>query len=889
MSRKHLGTFLAIVLIGMLYSPSGAAAPPDGAVVLRDHWFLQSSERVEDPGETVSLEAYQPKEAWYPVTVPTTVLAALVDNKVYPDPFYGLNLTSVPGYKQGRWLAMPADSPFHKPWWFRTTFRLPECFKGKHVALHLDGINYRANVWFNGKRVLDSNAATGMFRRYEVALAEGMARADAVNCLAVEVIAPGQIEDKAYRTKQLEATTGWDDHNPQPPDLNMGIWRDVYLTASGPVTLRNPYVKTDLELPAMDAARLTISVELNNLENRNVSVEVKGIIEGIAVSKTVQLAPLAKRELVVFSPADFAQLSVARPRVWWPNTVGAQELYDLNLTVSVEGAVSDTARTRFGIRKITAEINDEGWRQYYVNGKKILIRGGAWMTSDMMLRLTPGRYDALIRYAKEAHLNMLRSEGFSIRETDEFYDLCDQYGVMVTQQIFGRNIPDEPLAIDNVRDMMLRIRNHPSLVHFLGHDETFPTETLDKAYKDMIAEYMPDRTYQPHSGAFDVKERLKTGGTRTGTRELWTYANPAHYYTHKNDGAWGFAQSGGIGGVIAPIESMRKMMPADALWPPWTDAWSLHTVIQGGHYFDAMADALNTRYGAPKSIEEFCMKGQAMNYESARGMYEAYARNKYSATGITAWKYDAAWPASPTWQLVDWYLQAGGAYYGAQKACEPLHVQYSYDDNSVCVVNSFYHPYRRLTVTAKVLDLDMSEKLVRTRTVKVGADGKTKAFTIRWPKGLTKTHFLSLKLTDRAGKEVSNNLYWLSTIPDVPGTEEEGHGETRYAIHPKSTADFTDLANLPKVKLEVSAKFEDKGAERVARVTVTNPSKGLAFQVHLALTKGAGGPEVTPAFWSENYVSLLPGESRTIQGAVYVRDLDGAAPAVKVDGWNVEG
>ncbi len=268
-------------------------------------------------------------------------------------------------------------------------------------------------------------------------------------------------------------------------------------------------------------------------------------------------------------------------------------------------------------------INDEGWRLFKVNGKNILIRGGAWMTSDMMLRLSPDRYDALVRYAKEAGFNMLRSEGFSIRETDEFYAACDKYGIMVTQQIFGRSIPDENLAVACVKDMMLRIRNHPSLVHFLGHDETFPTPTLDKAYRDLIAKYIPDRTYQPHSGAFNVKDRFKTGGTRTGTLQLWTYAGPAHYYTHKKDGAWGFAQSGGIGGITASLESIKRMMPETDWWPPLkSPSWSLHTVIQGGGYFDDLLKALDAKYGAPKDIDDFAMTAHVMNYESARGMFE---------------------------------------------------------------------------------------------------------------------------------------------------------------------------------------------------------------------------------------------------------------------------
>ncbi|MBI4556522.1 MAG: hypothetical protein HY706_02980 [Candidatus Hydrogenedentes bacterium] len=849
---------------------------------LSQNWRLQSSAQVKAGGEQLSTPGYA-AEGWYPTSVPTTVLAALVENKVSPDPYYGDNLKSIPGYREGRWLVMPEGSPFKVSWWFRTEFELPASHQGKDVALHLDGINYRANVWLNGRQVANSNDVIGMFRRFEFNITE-FARTGAKNALAVECIPPGQFEDKQYRTKQLEATTGWDDHNPYPPDMNLGLWQNAYVTATGPARLRNPYVLSDLDVPSLKKAGLTVTVDVVNTTDAKQTAEISGKIEEITFSQTVELGPNETRS-VRFAPDEFKQLTISKPRVWWPNPLGPQELYQLELTAHVQGQVSDTNNVRFGIREATTYINDEGWRGYKINGRNVLIRGGAWMTSDMLLRLTHKRYDALIRYARNANLNMLRSEGFSIRETEDFYNLCDEYGVMVTQQIFGRNIPDEPLAIKCIEDMMLRVRTHPSLVHFLGHDETFPTPTLDQAYKDLLAKYDVNRTYQPHSGAFDVEERVKTGGTRTGTLELWTYATPGHYYTHKEDGAWGFAQSGGIGGIIAPVESMRKMMPEQALWPPWTDIWSFHTVIQGGKYFDAVVNALNARYGQATGIEDFCKKGQLLNYESARGMFEAYARNKYSAMGITTWKYDAAWPASPTWQYVDWYLQAGGAYYGAQKACEALHVQYSYDDHSIYVVNSLYQEFKNLKVWARVFNLDMTEKWSKESTANVDPDGKTSVFAVEWPADLTKTHFLRLDLADLGGKPITSNLYWFSTVPDIPADPDQTTG--RHFLQPKSVADFTDLSKLLPVKLELASKIQDQGREKLVSATVKNPTPHLAFAVHLAVRKGADGPEVTPTFWKENYFSLLPGEEKSVAAAFYPEDLGDVTPTVSVDGWNV--
>ncbi len=878
--KKILPVLCGFFLVGFLAKVSWSKE----ITRLKDNWRVQSAteiQEIKEGGARLSQSGVNLK-VWYPAEVPATVLAVLTLNKVYPDPFYGLNLTKIPGYVAGKWLAMPKTSPFYPSWWYRTEFALPDSDQGKNLALHLDGINYQANVWFNGKKIGDAKDVIGMFRRFEFDITD-LYKFGELNYLAIETIGPGKLTERQYVTKQVEATTGWDDHNPEPPDANLGIWGEVYVTATGPVEMKNPYVLTRLEIPTLSEAHLTISADLVNQGKKEISAELAGTIENINFSQTVKLAP-GEVKTVWFKPDQFAQLNLKNPRVWWPNLVGSQELYDLKLETRIDGKISDDEFVRFGIREITSFINPEGWRTFQVNGRNILIRGGAWMTSDMLLRLTPRRYEALVRYAKEAGFNMLRSEGFSIRETEEFYAMCDKYGIMVTQQIFGRSIPDEKLAVECVEDMMLRIRNHPSLAHFLGHDETFPTPTLDAAYRGLIVKYIPDRTYQPHSGAFNVKDRFETGGTRTGTLELWTYAGPAHYYTHKEDGAWGFAQSGGIGGIIADQESIRRMMPEDQLWPQWSEAFSLHSVIQGAGYFDYLREAVYRRYGAPGGFEDFWKIITANNYESARGMYEAYARNKYSATGITTWKYDASWPAALTWHYVDWFLLPTGAYFGAQKACEPLHIQYSYDDNSIYVVNSYYRAFQGLKASAKILNLDLTEKFNQSAVVNVGEDGKTEAFKIQFPQGLSKSYFLSLELFDRDGKKITDNFYWLSTTPEKPARRYFG----AVSLSKGSFFDHSDLRKLPPVKLSLSCQTANSGSDRVISVQVKNPTDHLAFLVKVELAKGENGLQVAPGYWSENYFSLLPGAEKSLTVSFAQSDLEAKEPVIRVSGWNVE-
>lgn len=555
----------------------------------------------------------------------------------------------------------------------------------------------------------------------------------------------------------------------------------------------------------------------------------------------------------------------------------------MELKADINDVLSNKAQTRFGIRDITTYINEDDWRGYRVNGRNILIRGGAWMTNDMLLNLEASRYDALVRYAREANLNMLRSEGFSIRETGTFYDLCDRYGIMATQQLFGRNLPDEALAIACIEDTLLRIRNHPSLAHLLGHDETFPTETLDKAYRDLIEKHRIRRSYQPHSGTFNIATRAKTGGTRTGTRELWTYAGPSHYFWTKQrkfDSAWGFAQSGGIGGILAARDSLRQMMPEATLWPiEENETWSFHTVLQGSTYFNAVYNALERGYGKAAGFEDFCDKLYAMNYNSARGMFEAYARHKYEALGITTWKYNAAWPAALTWQYVDWYKRATAAYYGAKKACMPLHAFYAHDDQGLYVVNSYYEPRAGLTLYHAVYGLDGQKHLEEEHPVSVDADGCTRVTSFEAPDAAGDPYFLRLELRNTNGLPESINTYWLSRTPDIPGKSGETPEDIFYT-EPKSVADFSALNLLPEAVLDAVPSWE----KEILSLELRNTSPTIAFQVELALADPETGLEMAPVYWSDNFITLFPGEKRVVTAETAGAD---KKPVLRVRGFNV--
>src|SRR5258705_11291584 len=300
---------------------------------LRKGWTIQSSAKVIETGDVLSKNEFQPQN-WYPAAVPSTVVGILVEDKIYPDPLVGQNLRIMTGcsYPVGANLSnlpMPDDSPFRVSWWYRTELRIPPSYRGQNIWLHLDGINFRANIWLNGRKVAASDQIAGTFRTHELNITN-MARVGALNTLAVEVF-PSQPDDLGWT---------WADWNPTPPDKNMGIFRDVYLTSSGPVTFRYPQVVTQLDLPSIETAQLTINGERLDSTAGAVAGTIVAQIENIKLSQKVKLGPQETKS-VSFSPAEYPQLDFSQPRLWWPVHMGSPNLYTLGMQFETAGKISD--------------------------------------------------------------------------------------------------------------------------------------------------------------------------------------------------------------------------------------------------------------------------------------------------------------------------------------------------------------------------------------------------------------------------------------------------------------------------------------------------------------------------------------------------------------------
>ena len=871
----------ATLAASLMWATAATAQSPDAAsLALKTNWQIQSSARIlGGGGNAISQPGFYSPD-WYPATVPTTIVAALVDDKIYSDPYYAIALRSLPGvkYKIGDNFSddeMPKDSPFRVSWWYRTQFTEPADWQGKSVWLNFRGINYRANIWVNGKQIAKSDDVAGAFRRYEFEVG-ALLRPGQANAVAVEVFPP---------TPHDLAIT-FVDWNPLPPDKDMGIWGDVFLVESGPVAVRNPQVETKLDIPNLAVAHLTVRAEARNSSSRAVEGVLRGKIGDADFEQPVSLGPSESKE-ITFTPEQFPQLNFEHPKVWWPYGMGAQDMYDLRLEFDIGQEESDHASLSFGIDQITSRLTGKNHLQFTVNGKDILIRGGGW-TPDMMLREDPQRWEDDIRYVRGMNLNTVRLEGKLM--SDQFFDLADRYGVLVMAgwcccdhwEKWARWSPaDRKVAAASLHDQAARLRNHPSLLAWLNGSDNPPPAEIEKSYLAVLKSvHWP----KPVISSASEKRTSVTGPSGVKMTGPYDYVPPNYWLEdHEHGGAFGFNTETSPGPAIPPIDSLKQIIPEKDLWPI-NEYWDFHA---GGGQFknvDLYNETLFKRYGPAKNLADYEWKSQAAAYEGERAMFEAFGRNRGTATGVIQWMLNNAWP-SIIWHLYDYYLRPGGGYFGTKKACEPLHVQYSYDDRSVVVVNDELTSFTGLKVTAKVYDVNATEKYTNSQAVDSPASSATVAFKVPDVKGLSMTYFLNLSLEDSSGAKVSSNFYWLSIKPD----ELEWDGYNWYSTPQKAFADLHDLARLTPVSLKYSTDSTHDQNEGTTSVHVTNPTDHLAFMIHLRLTRGMGGSEVLPILWDDNYFELLPGESRDIKAVYRLHDLGDASPELEVSGWNVSG
>jgi exo-1,4-beta-D-glucosaminidase len=849
-----------------------------GSATAIAHWQIQSSAKAQQSGAEVSAAGYATQD-WYSVSGRATVMAGLLENGTYKNVFYSDNLRA----------AEEPDSSgnvFVIPWWYRTQFTLGEGGRATHTLLRVNGMIASADVWLNGNLVAEQAAVAGAYPVHELDVTRWVHAG--MNTLALRV---------HPADPRLNLSIGWVDWNPTPPDNNMGPWRGVDIVRRGPVEIGSPQATSTLSLPDLSRAALMVKVQARNLDASAHDVTITGGVAGVSLKRTIHLAP-GQTQTVSFSPKSDPGLDLKNPQVWWPVGMGAHPLYALQLAAAVDGVSSDRASATFGIRSVSSHLTPQGNQQFVINGKPVLIRGAGW-APDMFLRDDPKRMEAEFSYVVNLGLNTIRSEGKL--EDSRFYDLADRDGIMILAgweccdkweswaKTGGEpwDPSDEKLAAASMASEARLLRNHPSVIGFLIGSDNAPPPAISKMYVDALhAEDWP----LPIIAAAADGATAETGPSGMKMAGPYSWIPPAYWYADKLGGAFGFDSEVSAGASIPMLDDLTRMLAPQELEALWkypqarqfhaSAAWSVFATIEP---FDI---ALAKRYGAPRSLEDYVAKSQLDNYENVRAQFEAFNAHMDAAkpsTGVIYWMLNNAWP-SLHWHLYDYFLNPAGAYFGAKIANEPVHIQYSYDTRAIMLVNHTLNSEHGLKALIRVRNLDGSVAYER-RLKDIDLKGNAARQLAMLPvlDGLSRVYFIELELVSADGKSISRNVYWLSTQ-----TDELDWAHSNWYLTPVTRyADLTPLQSLPTATATVRATMRHEGAEDIASVTLTVPpsSKAVALFQHVSIKRSAGGEPMLPILWSDNDVTLWPGESLTL--TAHFATPGAATPVVEVTGWNV--
>lgn len=919
--KKH--TWQGILLIFNLFVFSVHGNSQYGTVKQEKitRFELQSSVLIKETGAEISLSEYKSPVYWFPVRVPCTVLTGLVDNKIYPDPYSGLNNMLIPDasdkfnkkYNLEQFSYLPNNpNPWKKPYWYRAIFTVPADDRDRRFQLIFKGINYRAEVWLNGNQITDSSQMAGMFAEYSLDVSKQI-KAGKVNALAVKIFPldyPG-----LPATEQLKAlgdffenggptgdigknvtmlcSVGWD-WIPPVRDRNMGIWLPVYLRTSGGITIANPKLVTLLPLlPDTSIAKLSLSLNLNNhyLTERNgelsVTISPENFVgKSVHFLKNVSVNKIGLT-LIKLDAETTKELNISNPVLWWPNGYGKPNLYRIQLRYSDKSGLSDDTAFVFGIRTVnTKAINMNGSyrRDFYVNERRIHLTGGAWVP-DMMLNRDSIRYDYEMHLCQNSNINLVRIWGGGVTPCDDFFEAADRYGLLVwsdfwitgdTQGEF-KGSPDWPIDgkifIRNVESTILRIRNHPSLLVWTGGNEGHARKELYDAMRERIISLDGTRPFIPSSSGFAKLPQGWNGawpdnlpsGVYSGGPYRWQ--DPLVYYKKAIEGKdWVFKDETGIPSQ-PPYNIMSKIVP-DLVWDyklpfPLNNTWGYHDAAAGNGRYDLYYSEMLKRYGESSGMEDFCNKMQLMNAIGYQGIFEAAGHKLNDIGGVMLWKLNAAFP-SVMWQVYDWFLMPNAGYYFMQNACEPVHIQLNPVDFKVSVLNRTFKQTGELTARIELYGLD-SRLLFRedekiTLAISEVKDMMSLSSIIQEAKGV---NFVVLNLYNNRGKTISHNVYWLS-----------------------KDGDFKPMNLMEKtfVEAKVLSNVNDRN-EKKWTIQVKNPSQKIAFFIRPQLM--VEGEEILPSFWSANYFTLAPFETETLSVSCPAEKLNGNDPVIKISGWNV--
>ncbi|MGA9407990.1 MAG: sugar-binding domain-containing protein [Bacteroidota bacterium] len=811
-------------------------------------WRIQRESLVDADGVTLSKPGFNDNN-WIVATVPATVLVSYLNAGALPDPTFGDNQLLI------------SDSYFYSDFWYRDEFTVPRSYAGQRIFLNFDGINWKAEVYLNGQKL---GLIEGAFTRGHFDVSDFVIPGEK-NILAVRIKkndSPGFVKEQTKLSHDanggelgadnptFHASVGWD-WIPTIRGRDNGIWSDVYLSATGAVTIEDPFVSTILPLPDTTSADVNVELTLHNHTLKEVKGIVRGKFGGETFEEPVRL-DASETKTVHFNPSTQPSLRLKNPKLWWPNGYGEQNLYDVEVEFqTADGNVSDSTSFKTGVREMSYS-EDNGVLKIWVNGRRFIGRGGNWGFSESMLRYRAREYDIAVRYHKEMNFTMIRNWVGQTGD-DAFFDACDRYGIMVWQDFWlanpldGPNPNDNAMFMQNVNDFVRRIRNHPSIGLYCGRNEGNPPEPIDSAIRVLLPQLHPGLHYIS-SSSFGV---VSGGGPYR--------AMPVKFYFDKRATEKLHSEIG-MPNMVS-YESLKQMLPDSALWPIGR-MWGVHDFnLESAQYGYSFIQQIADHFGPVDDLKEWLTLAQWVNYEGYRAMFEAQSKNRM---GILLWMSHPAWP-SMVWQTYDYYFEPTAAYFGCKKANEPLHIQWNPLTDTIEVVNYSIQNGSGMTATMDIVNLDGAVRLEKKVAIDCPEDSTVHCFKIEYPDSLSSVYFIKLKL-ERNGAEVSENLY-------RRGLKED---------------DLIAVRNLPKVKLETSTKIVKKGNQWYLSTELINNTNQPALMVKLKVVQAKSRDRILPVIFSDNFVSLMPGEKRIITMDIEDADTRGEKPDVEIEGFNTD-
>ena len=885
---KLLAMYLFIAGLSLVYPLLLNAQTIPSTIKLQDHWQVISSQVIKEANpQVISMPGYNAR-SWYHATIPSTVLNVLVQNGIYQQNILdGLTLKDIP------------QESFDVPWWYRTSFNLESI--ANNAQLDLNGVNYSADVWLNGKQVANKSSIYGMFKQYQLNITPYLQKGN--NVLAIKV----------YPPKPEDFRIGFTDWNPNPPDRSMGLFRDVQIRLNHGLEIKAPFVSTQLNSPDNDEAKLSIQLTAINHQAEEtlatISIRIDGLLE---LTKTVNLAPFEEK-IITLTPKDEKQLTISHPKLWWPNQMGEPYLYQLTAKIKQRGILSDLKTFHFGIRKIETFVEpyQENNKQtpsysrgFKINGQPVLIRGGAW-TDSMLLNDTPQHVKDQLNYVKGMNLNAIRLEGFWGNDKT-LYETCDKLGLLIMigwsaqwewplrgfrkpeqcNRQYGcyTTTEDQALIVASFKDQITWLRNSPSIFVWMLGSDLKPLPVLESKLASLMTTLNPDVPYVISAAETVSSWNNQPSGIKM--RGPYIYVPPVYWFANSTEGgAFGFNSETGPGAEVPPIESLKRLLadPQD-YWSNNNTVWVYHL---GDHpklqTLDRYDEAMSTRYGAARNLAEYAQKSQLMNYESVRPMFEAFTAyksgnpylNGVPATGVFHWMLNAAWPKF-FWQLYDYYLVPGSAYFSAKEANKPLHVIYNYANKNIYLSNNTLSNINDLDVIARLWDAKSHQLTEQHWNASVKPTEAQIMGQLEIPNDIaTSVFFVELILKDKKNTCIDHNVYWLSTTPDQLGVDTTILQQ----------ANYQELNRLPKTNIIVHYTFSDQGSEKKLTAKLENKTDHISFFNRLIVTTQQN-ELIAPIDWSDNFITVFPHQSEIITANFNLEILQGETPLLVIEGMN---